>query len=336
MSELQTKIQQFFANQINLQKMKEVLTRNNVYSDVGFRELISSFMDGDRDISMIGDYLIVKFGLPFETAEKISDELMDAGLSEIYFDVYQNYTEHQKEMAEFAAEAFGEENEEEVSEETPSESTTEPAAETEELPESGEVAKIIEELKTPEKNPIVSIEPIAQIEPEQISVSSSVAPMDLAEMYQQFSKSSLFSNALEAEKTIKTQSGGDAARLKNIFYESVNAADVVKVVGALRVIFGSGVKNFFVGDNRYADFMSKYLSRSPDNATIQGFNNNPTDKKYIISFIRLILEKKLHLSEIQSAMIGVSLGSLARSGGEEEFVDVAYGDEEANKFLWNQ
>jgi hypothetical protein len=259
---------------------------------------------------------------------------MDAGLSEIYFDIFQNYSEHPEEMAQFAAENFGEENEAEVSEEIPSESTTEPVTETEELPEGGEVAKIIEELKMPEKNPVVPIEPIAKTEPEQISISSAMAPIGLAEMYQQFSKSSLFSNALEAEKTIKTQSGGDAARLKNIFYESVNAADVVKVVGALRVIFGTGVKNFFAGDNRYVDFMSKYLNKQQ--TTTQDFNNNPTDKKYIISFIRLILEKKLHLSEIQSAMIGVSLGSLARSGGEEEFVDVAYGEEEANKFLLNQ
>lgn len=336
MNELQTKIQQFFANQNNLQKMKEVLARNNVYNDASFQELINSFVDGDRDIGMIGDYLTAEFKLTFETAEKVSDELMDAGLSEIYFDVYQNYTEHQKEMADFAAENFGGE---EISEEE--EETIEPASE--------EVENIIPQTPVvPEETPVApAISSLPKIESEQISISAP-PPMDLASMYQQFSKSSLFSNALEAEKAIKTQIAGEASRLKNIFYESINAADVVKVVGALRVIFSTGVKKFFTGDSRYVDFMGKFLSRSRESgvgsreleatnnhSTTQQFNNNPTDKKYIISFIRLIIEKKLHLSETQSAMIGVSLGSLARGISDNDFSDIAYGDEENNKFVWS-
>jgi hypothetical protein len=333
MSELQTKIQQFFANQSNLQKMKEVLTRNNVYNEENFQELINSFIDGDRDASMIGDYLMNEFNLSFETAEKVSDELMDEILSEIYFDIYQNYTEHQKEMAEFVDENFGAEKTE-LTEQAPAEQI---------LPVEREQISISAMDEENEKN--VSL--VGRQENQENSV-------DLAEIYSQFIKSSLFLNAVEAEKAIKAQINGDLAKLKNIFYESINAGDIIKIVGALRVIFNNGVKKFFMNDNRYNDFMNKYLAKSavattvsPDgspvamadkfqseNNELVAFNSNPTSKKYIILFIKLILEKKLHLSETQSAMIGVSLGSIVRASGEYDFSDIAYGEEETNKFVW--
>ncbi|MDD5289951.1 MAG: hypothetical protein PHT40_01975 [Patescibacteria group bacterium] len=262
-----------------------------------FAYTLEMIKQGEFDVNDLEEYMVDWLGFEIEGALAVDDELFDKVYGEIYPELENFYEQKQAEL--------------------------EQAAELEAEPEA----------PAEETAPNVSV--VAEAPIEQISVSPA-APMDLAGMYQQFSKSSLFSNALEAEKTIKAQAGADSARLKNIFYEAINAADVVKVVGALRVIFGFGVKKFFTGDSRYVDFMTKYLSRSPNNLTIQQFNNNPTDKKYIISFIRLIIEKKLHLSEIQSAMIGVSLGSLARSGGEEEFSDVAYGDEEKNKFLWNQ
>lgn len=312
MSETQTKIQQFFAEPLRAQKIKEILTRGNAYSDETWQEFVRSLVDGDRDLSMLGDYLSAEFDLPFEAAEKISDDLMDAGLSEIYFDIFQNYSDHQKEMAEFAAEAFGEENETE-------EEGEEESVETEETP-------VTEETSAPQIKP----------EPKQISISAAETPADLGSLYNQFANSSLFQNALEAEKTIKAQSSGDSAKLKNLFYEAINAADVVKFVGALRLVFGGGVKKFFTGDNRYTDFMNKFLSRTPGNGAIQEFSASPAAKKFVIQFIRLILEKKLHLSEAESALIGVSLGSIAHNSGEEDFADVAFGDEEANKFLWNE
>ena len=299
MSEFQTKIQQFFTNQNNLQKMKEVLVRNNAYNDGSFQELINSLMDGDRDLSMVGDYLMAEFDLPFEVAEKISDDLMDAGLSEIYFDIYQNYTEHQKEMDQFVAENFG-------------------------------VADVLEEA--------VELSAAAGVKTTAAPTTPTMpatAPVDLAAMYQQFARSSLFLNALEAEKNLVAQAGGQEINFKNLFYGAINAADAVKVFGALRHIFSSGVKKFFHDDKRYADFMNKYLAKSNNNETMEQWNNNPVDKKYIMQFIRLILEKKLHLSAAQSAMMGVTLGALARASGEEEFGDVAYGDEEKNEFMWN-
>jgi hypothetical protein len=301
------KVQEYF-NRTDIKKNLTDFLANFIPEELQkkFNYVWGAVQKGDFDIDDLEDYLADWLGLDEDLAAEIDDEFFNLVYGDIYFDLKKIYEQRQNDEEE------------------------EGVTETSLIPE--------EEFAAPNTSNIT------RIEPEQISVSTA-APLDLAGMYQQFSKSSLFSNALEAEKAIKMQGGGDSAKLKNIFYEAINAADVVKVVGALRVIFGSGVKKFFTGDSRYTDFMGKYLNRNqkleignqePASSAGEQFNNNPTDKKYIISFIRLIIEKKLHLSETQSAMIGVSLGSLARSGGEEEFGDVAYGEEEANKFLWNQ
>ena len=156
---------------------------------------------------------------------------------------------------------------------------------------------------------------------------------DLEKKYKEFIKSSLYQNAKNIEDEMEKKLSVDLAEFKNIFYSSINAADKVKVIGALFAIFKTGIKDFFKDDNRYEDFLNNFLLKK-DLQEAKDFSQNKIAEKYIVLFIRLILEKKLKLDEQDSALVGIVLGSLAKQSSNEEFADIAYGDEINNKFVW--
>jgi len=156
---------------------------------------------------------------------------------------------------------------------------------------------------------------------------------NLEKKYKEFIKSSLYQNAKNIEDEMEKKLSVDLAEFKNIFYSSINAADKIKVAGALFAIFKTGIKDFFKDDNRYEDFLNNFLLKK-DLQEAKDFSQNKIAEKYIVLFIRLILEKKLKLDEQDSALVGIVLGSLAKQSSNEEFADIAYGDEINNKFVW--
>jgi len=157
--------------------------------------------------------------------------------------------------------------------------------------------------------------------------------VDLAKLYQEFIKSSFIQDVKNSQVGLKDQDV-NSRQFKNTFYQSINDVDKVKVVAGLRLIFENSPKDFFAQDKRYQDFISNYLL-SKDKTEAGNFKANPGVKKYIILFLRLILEKKLKIAEQDSAMIGVMLGSLASQSGQNNFADIAFGDEDKAKFSWN-
>ena len=156
---------------------------------------------------------------------------------------------------------------------------------------------------------------------------------DLEKKYKEFIKSSLYQNAKNIEDEMEKKLLSNQNEFKNAFYSSINAADKIKVAGALFAIFKTGIKDFFKDDNRYEDFLNNFLLKK-DLQEAKDFSQNKIAEKYIVLFIRLILEKKLKLDEQDSALVGIVLGSLAKQSSNEEFADIAYGDEINNKFVW--
>lgn len=151
--------------------------------------------------------------------------------------------------------------------------------------------------------------------------------------YSKYINSSLFQNASSVAEELGPKISQDMKEFKNIFYQSINANDEIKVIGMLMIVFQSGVKKFFIDDKRYEDFLNSFLSKKGPEE-IKEFEQNKVSEKYVILFLRLILEKKLKFDENKSAMVGETLGSLALKVGEQEFLDIAYGDEALGKFVW--
>ncbi|MFH1610277.1 MAG: hypothetical protein ABIA91_00090 [Patescibacteria group bacterium] len=151
--------------------------------------------------------------------------------------------------------------------------------------------------------------------------------------YEKYINSSLFQNASNAAEEFESKISQNVTEFKNTFYQAINANDEVKVIGMLMNIFQTGVKKFFTDDKRYEDFLNNFLSKK-DPKELEAFKQDKVNEKYVILFLRLILEKKLKFDEDKSAMIGESLGSLAIRAGEQEFLDIAYGDEALGKFMW--
>ena len=59
------------------------------------------------------------------------------------------------------------------------------------------------------------------------------------------------------------------------------------------------------------------------------------EKKYkLLQKEANLLLLDLKLDEQDSALVGIVLGSLAKQSSNEEFADIAYGDEINNKFVW--
>lgn len=158
---------------------------------------------------------------------------------------------------------------------------------------------------------------------------------DLPTIYQTFVASSFFQNILAAEKRVAEEASGDEVKFKNLFYQAINGGDKIRFCGILRQIFNSGVHNFFNLDQRYSSFMQNFLNNQPDKKDLEEFKTNPAQRKFIILFLRLILEKKMGVAAQDSAMIGTGLAALAAKNNESEYAEMAYGDEEQNKFVWS-
>jgi hypothetical protein len=156
------------------------------------------------------------------------------------------------------------------------------------------------------------------------------ADLNLEKKYQEFLKSSLYQNALAACEKI---SFSKEAEFRDRFYQAINAADEIKILASLIIIFEHKATDFFKNDKRYTDFLSKYLSQR-DQAEFDHFLQNKVDKKYIILFLRLIIEQKLKKEYEESAVIGSYLSLLSRESGEIGLSEMAFADEENEAFDW--
>jgi len=157
--------------------------------------------------------------------------------------------------------------------------------------------------------------------------------------YNSFINSSLYQNILASEEmlTEKFARVGLDLIIKDEFYAAVNAGDKIKAVGVLRVLCKKGkLGSSFQNDKRYLDFWAGFLERHYGVGVKEKFLQNPSEKKYLVEFLRFILEKRLNFNLEESAMIGVGLAELCRESGESEFAEMAYGDEEKGKFMWSE
>ncbi len=183
-----------------------------------------------------------------------------------------------------------------------------------------------------------------------VAVESLGGEFSLTQRYSEFINSSLFQNILAAEGQMKEEyenllQGGSRQSqeptaemaLKDEFYGAINAGDKVKTIGLLRMIAGSGrMRVSFKNDKRYIDFFAGVIGRHQGEKEKENFLLNAAQKKYLVSFLKFILEKRLGFSVEEAAMIGVGLGALCREAGESEYADVAYGDENKNEFVWGE
>jgi len=191
-----------------------------------------------------------------------------------------------------------------------------------------------------EENKNKKISEIENNKPVSEEVSSSAAnQIDLVQKYNSFINSSLFQNILASEEmlTEKFARVGLDLIIKDEFYAAVNAGDKIKAVGVLRVLCKKGkLGSSFQNDKRYLDFWAGFLERHYGVGVKEKFLQNPSEKKYLVEFLRFILEKRLNFNLEESAMIGVGLAELCRESGESEFAEMAYGDEEKGKFMWSE
>lgn len=182
----------------------------------------------------------------------------------------------------------------------------------------------------------------SQIKLEMTDVAPTVATeikSELIDKYAAFINSSLFQNILASQELIKSDywqnNQLEEVSLKNDFYSCINAGDKVRTVGILCLICTQGeLRKFFIQDKRFIDFFGGYLERHQDMEEKNNFLKDPADKKYLVHFLKFILEKRLEFSMEESAMLGTGLGSLCRQSGEEEYADLAYGDESRGSFVW--
>ncbi|PIT90027.1 hypothetical protein COU23_00715 [Candidatus Kuenenbacteria bacterium CG10_big_fil_rev_8_21_14_0_10_36_11] len=179
---------------------------------------------------------------------------------------------------------------------------------------------------------------------------SDISQTELLRKYNIFIKLSLFQNILASQEMLMEkfmsvgaihelplQSNHDlpTQSIQNEFYQAINAGDKIKAVAVLRVLCAKGkLGSSFLNDKRYLDFWAGFLERHYGPDVKQKFLKNPIEKKYLLEFLRFILEKRLDFNLEESAMIGTGLAALCQESGEKEFEEMAFGDEEQGKFVW--
>jgi len=179
---------------------------------------------------------------------------------------------------------------------------------------------------------------------------SDISQTELLRKYNIFIKLSLFQNILASQEMLMEkfmsvgaihelplQSNHDlpTQSIQNEFYQAINAGDKIKAVAVLRVLCARGkLGSSFLNDKRYLDFWAGFLERHYGPDVKQKFLKNPIEKKYLLEFLRFILEKRLDFNLEESAMIGTGLAALCQESGEKEFEEMAFGDEEQGKFVW--
>ncbi len=161
---------------------------------------------------------------------------------------------------------------------------------------------------------------------------------DLIEKYNSFIHASLFENILAKQEQLKQNYFKDnqlnLEDLKNEFYEAINSGEKIRLGACLRLLAETGnLRKAFSKDQRYIDFWSGYLNRHGRDKDKEEFLKDPAKEKFLVQFFRFILEKRVSFNQQESAMIGVNLSSLAAEN-EDEYKDMAFGDEATNSFKW--
>jgi hypothetical protein len=266
-----------------------------------FLLVFDRMINGDFDKELMDVYLMEEIGMEEEKAFEFNDELFEKVYISIYFDIEKLFESKQKETQK-----KGLPNKQDF---------------------QGKVAQIQEQEAGNEEQKIEKDESVTEDGEEK-----------LIKDYNVFLNSSVMQNIFEAESQVEKMYDltNDLMEIKNDFYASINAGDKIKVVAMLRVLTkNKKLEDFFENDKRYIDFYSGYLERHLGKKEAEEFVKEPEAEKYVIGFLRFLLEKRVGFSADESAMIGVGLGSIAREVGEEKYIDFAYGDNEKKKFVWN-
>ncbi|OGF20825.1 hypothetical protein A2316_01825 [Candidatus Falkowbacteria bacterium RIFOXYB2_FULL_38_15] len=167
-----------------------------------------------------------------------------------------------------------------------------------------------------------------------------ISPEDIEKKYQDNLGDEEKVKKVEEEILIIIKNNG--TKIEDLIYEEISPKDTTKIfnkekiIAGLRVVAGLGELGKLLNDNRFSDLVKKYLNQKNLSQTVNGFEINPTDPKYLVSLLRYILEYLLKLNEEKSAGIGIQLVNLMKKGGENKYNSIVYFDEEKGGFVWEE
>lgn len=160
----------------------------------------------------------------------------------------------------------------------------------------------------------------------------------LIEVYQDFLRSSVWQNILSAEEILQKNYNEvgekELESLKNDFYVAVNSGDKIQVGAILKFLAEKELlRKGFEEDARYIEFWGGYLNRHGRDKEGEEFIKDPAHKKFLVEFIKFVLEKRVKFTRDEAVMLGCVLSSICVDK-EKEYSEMAYGDENKSMFVW--
>ncbi|MFH1597920.1 MAG: hypothetical protein ABIB97_02510 [Patescibacteria group bacterium] len=120
-----------------------------------------------------------------------------------------------------------------------------------------------------------------------------------------------------------------------VLFKSINSKDKKRVIAVLRLLAQERQleKIITVGGQLSAMFEG-YMQAKFGPEIVTQFKQNPNKPVYVYSFLQYILQDKLGLSSSESARQAIHLANIYSAKGNDQYLKMAYADEQSGEFNW--
>ncbi len=144
----------------------------------------------------------------------------------------------------------------------------------------------------------------------------------------------------QSEAIIKEERGlnkikDNVNKLREEFYQAVQARNVNKTIAVLRLMAKAGdLENFLVQDPKLNQFLRAIWEKQYGKALVNNFEKNPSSLKFIRLFLQYVLQQRLGMTESDAARVGLQIGNIFVNRGKKEYNKMAYFDLKTKVFKW--
>lgn len=112
--------------------------------------------------------------------------------------------------------------------------------------------------------------------------------------------------------------------------------DKFRALAILYILSQKGVLDELLKEEKIQNLLFTYFRTNKKENLINGFKVFPEAPEYLSQLLQYILGEKLHLSEEESAMYGLTLVKLMKKAGKESYLQIVYYDLPKKALVWKE
>jgi len=120
-----------------------------------------------------------------------------------------------------------------------------------------------------------------------------------------------------------------------ILFEAINNEEKEKALAILRMLAqNKNLEKILQGSSPVNSMFQGFLQAQFGQDILEKFKQNPQQPVYLYLFLHFILTDKLNLEEGEAARQALHLANLYARAGQDQYLEMAYADEQSGQFKW--